>query len=113
MAEDTKEDGIVTVLSVIGFVFGLIAMLGSFIPCLGSLAFFLGIPAAIVSGIAIMIANSKKVKKTFATAALTISLIGVVVSGIQYFSIMGAGNVMMQEMEKATQQVRQRQQNPS
>ncbi len=109
MTEEVKEAGIVTVLSVIGFVFGLIAMMGSFIPCLGSLAFFLGIPAAIVAGIAIMIANSKKAKKTFAIVALTISLIGVIISGIQYLSIMGAGNAIVQEAERANQKAQQHQ----
>jgi uncharacterized membrane protein len=44
---------------VIGLVFGLIGMLGSFIPCLGSLPFFVGIPAAIVSGIALAIAYAR------------------------------------------------------
>jgi len=43
-AEELKDSGAVTALSVIGLVFGLIGMLGSFIPCLGSLAFFVGIP---------------------------------------------------------------------
>ncbi|WP_321492071.1 hypothetical protein [uncultured Desulfobacter sp.] len=41
MEKEVKEDGIVTVLSVVG----LIAMMSSFIPCLGLLAFFLGMPA--------------------------------------------------------------------
>ena len=58
MAEELKDSGAVTALSVIGLVFGLIGMLGSFIPCLGSLAFFVGIPAAIASGIALAIACS-------------------------------------------------------
>jgi hypothetical protein len=92
MPEDLKESGAVTALSVIGLVFGLIGMLGSFIPCLGALAFYISIPAAIVSGIALGIAYSQKAKKTFAIVALTISLIGVVISGWQAFSITSLGN---------------------
>ena len=101
MAEELKDSGTVTALAVIGFVFGLIGMLGSFIPCLGSLAFFLGIPAAIASGAALMVAHFQKAKRTFAIVALTISLIGVVISGFQYFSIVSAG-------EKARQQLQSR-----
>lgn len=101
MVEELRESGTVTALSVIGFVFGLIGMLGSFIPCLGSLAFFVGIPAAIASGAALVVANIQKAKRTFAIVALTISLIGVVISGWQYFSIVSAG-------EKARQQIQNR-----
>jgi hypothetical protein len=92
MSEELKDNGTVTALSVIGLVFGLIGMLGSFIPCIGSLAFFIGIPAAILSGVALGIAQSQNAKKTFAIVALTISLIGVVISGLQYFSIVSGGN---------------------
>ena len=99
MAEELKDSGAVTALSVIGLVFGLIGMLGSFIPCLGSLAFFVGIPAAIASGIALAIAYSQKAKRTFAIVALTISLIGVVISGWQYFSIVSAGERARQQMQ--------------
>lgn len=100
MSEVLKDSGTVTALSVIGLVFGLIGMLGSFIPCIGSLAFFVGIPAAIISAIALGIAYSKKAKRTFAIVALTVSLIGVITSGFQYFSIISAG-------EKARQQIEQ------
>jgi hypothetical protein len=41
MAEELKDSGIVTTLSVIGFVFGLVGMLGSFIPCIGAIAFYI------------------------------------------------------------------------
>jgi hypothetical protein len=89
MAEK-ESSGLVTSLSVIGIVFGLIGMMGSFIPCIGSLAFYIGIPAAIVSFVALIVA-SNKYYNTFAIVALTISLIGVVISGWQYFSIISAG----------------------
>lgn len=99
MAEELKDSGTVTALSVIGLVFGLIGMLGSFIPCLGSLAFFVGIPAALVSGAGLAVAYSQHAKRTLAIAALTISLIGVVVSGAQYFSIVSAGEKARQQMQ--------------
>jgi hypothetical protein len=95
-----KESGTVTALSVIGLVFGLIAMLGSFVPCLGALAFFIGIPAALVSALGLGIAYSQDAKRTFAIVALTISLIGVVISGVQYYSIVSAGDAARRQMQQ-------------
>ncbi len=100
MPEELKDSGSVTAMAVVGFVFGLIGMMGSFIPCIGSLAFYIGIPAALISGVALGVAYSQNAKRTFAIVALTISCIGVVISGIQYFSIMGAGNKARQELER-------------
>ena len=100
MSEELKDSGIVTALSVVGLVFGLIGMLGSFIPCIGSLAFYIGIPAAIISAIALGVAYSQKAKRTFAIVALTISLIGVVISGWQYFSIISANKNAQQQLEQ-------------
>lgn len=100
MSEELKDSGTVTALSVIGLIFGLIGMLGSFIPCIGSLAFYVGIPASIISAIALGVAYSQKAKRTFAIVALTISLIGVVISGVQYFSIISAGEKAGQQLEQ-------------
>lgn len=100
MAKELKDSGIVTALSVVGFVFGLIGMLCSFIPLLGSLAFFIGIPAGVISGIALAIAYSQNAKRTFSIVALTISLIGVAVSGFQYFTIISAGEKAKQALER-------------
>ena len=104
MPEELKDSGTVTALSVIGLIFGLIGMLGSFIPCIGSLAFYVGIPAAIISAIALSVAYSQKAKRTFAIVALTISLIGVVISGWQYFSIISAGENARQQLEQMSKQ---------
>lgn len=104
MQDNLKESGAVTALSVTGFVFGLIGMLGAFIPCLGSLAFFIGIPAAVISGIGLGIAYSQNAKRTFAIVALTISLIGVVISGSQYFSIIAAGQKSREATENMMKQ---------
>ncbi len=100
MAEELKDSGAVMAMSVVGFVFGLIGMLGSFIPCVGSLAFYIGIPAAIISGMALGVAYSQNAKRTFAIVAVTISLIGVVISGWQYFSIISAGKKAREEIQK-------------
>lgn len=99
MPEELKDSGIVTAMSVVGFVFGLIGMLGSFIPCIGSFAFLISIPALIISGIALLIAKSQKAKSTFAIVALTICLIGTVISGIQYFGIIYTAEKANKKME--------------
>lgn len=100
MTNGKESSSTVTALSVVGLVFGLIGMLGSFIPCIGSLAFFIGIPAALVSAIGVYIAKTKNFNSTFAIVAITISLIGVVVSGFQYFSIISAGSHAKKELER-------------
>jgi hypothetical protein len=103
MAEELKDNGAVTALSVVGLVFGLIGMLGSLLPCIGALAFYVGVPGALASGLALGIAYSQNAKRQFAIAALTISLIGVVISGYQYFSIMSAGESARQELIRMQQ----------
>lgn len=104
MSEEIKDSGTVTALSVIGLVFGLIGMLGSFIPCIGALAYYIGIPAAIISAIALGVAYSQNAKRTFAIVALTISLIGIVISGYQYFSIKSSGENARQQLQQMGRQ---------
>lgn len=91
VSTELKDSGTVTAMSVVGFVFGLLGMLGSFIPFIGSSAFYVGILAAIISAIALGIAPSQNAKKIFAVVAFTISLVGVVISGWQYFGSTSIG----------------------
>lgn len=100
MHNDLKESGIVTALSVVGFIFGLIGMMCSFIPFIGSLAFYIGIPAAIISLISVIIAVNQNAKRTFAVVALTISLLGVAISGFQYHTIKAMGQKAKKELQK-------------
>ena len=100
MVEEQKNSGIVTALATVAFVFGLVGMLGSFIPCIGALAFYVGIPAAIIAIIALFIAKSQNAKNTFVIVALVISLIGVAISGWQYFSIKAKGEQSRQGLQR-------------
>jgi len=93
MSEELKDSGIVTALSVAGLVFGIICLLGAFIPCIGAVAFYyVGIPAIIISGIALGVAYSQKAKMNLAIAALTVSIIGAGISFMQYSSIISGGD---------------------
>jgi len=56
-SERPEESGLVTAISVVGTVFGVIGMLGSFIPCFGMLALYVAIPAALISGVALGVAG--------------------------------------------------------
>lgn len=85
-----KESSLVVTLSVIGFILGLIGMLGSFIPCIGTIALYIAVPATLISGASVFLAYQKDVRIAFPVAALTISMIGLTVSGIQYFSFVKA-----------------------
>lgn len=81
---ELKESSIVTVLAVIGLVFGLLGMLGSFIPVLGVFAVFISFPSAIVSLLGLIISYLQGAKKTFIITSFTICLIGLGVSFSQY-----------------------------
>jgi len=91
MVTDQKSSGTVTALATVAFVFGLLGLLGSLIPCIGALAFYLGIPAAILAIIAYFMAKSQSATNTFVIVALVISLLGVTISAYQFFSIRSAG----------------------
>lgn len=100
MSEELKSSTVVTVLSVIGCIFGAIGVLGAFIPCFGIFALFIGIPAALVSGIGLGIAYQQQAKRTFAIVALTISLIGVTISGLQFIGLTSLGHQLQQEQQQ-------------
>lgn len=82
-----RDSSAVTLLAAIGFVFGIIGMLGFFDSFLRSLAFFVGIPALLVSLISVLIAFVQNAKKSLAITAVTICGIGIAVSYWQYSSI--------------------------
>ena len=113
MAEELKDSGTVTALSVVGLVFGLVGMLGSFVPCIGSLAFYIGIPAAIISAIGLGVAYSQNAKRTFSIVALTISLIGVIISGIQYHTIVSVGKDINKELQRLSNPSEQKKNTPT
>lgn len=112
------ESGLVTALAVISLVLGTIGLLGSFIPCLGSLAMIVGIPGALCGAGAVFMAKSKRVSIGLPVAALSVSLLGVVISAVQMMALNAAaksikdGAVQMDEtMRRQREQQQQQQQN--
>ena len=96
-----EESAAVTTLSVIGLILGAIALLGSFIPCLGALAIFIATPAAICSGIGLFLAKQKKVSMTLSIIALVISCIAIIISGFQLLTLNGISTVTMDQIEES------------
>ena len=89
-----------TVMSVIALVFGIIGMLASFIPCLGAFAIWLALPSSILAGVATYLAYSKAEPKVFPLIALTISVIGLVISGTQILALGGASSGIQQGIQQ-------------
>ncbi|MGG6269977.1 hypothetical protein [Leptolyngbya sp. AN10] len=94
-----------TVLSVIALVFGLIGMVASFIPCLGVFAIWIALPSSLLAGVATCLAYAKKEAKAFPLVALTISMIGLVISGTQIVALGTAGSIN-QNVQPQQQQIR-------
>ena len=75
------------VLGILSVVLGGLSILFSFIPCLGAYAMYSGGFAAILSIVALIMANSAKANKTMAIIGLVISLVSVGVGVWQYRNI--------------------------
>ncbi len=105
MNENTQSP-VVTIFSVISIVFGIIGMLGSFIPCFGIFALIVAIPATISGAIAIYVAKKKNTAMTFAIAATVIAGIGLAISGFQLFAMAGASASMSKSMIEAAEKNR-------
>ncbi len=75
-------------LGILGLVFGIIALVISFIPCLGIYALFPGIIAVILSIIGLVLANKNGItKKGLIIAALVISVLATLIAGYQFYVI--------------------------
>jgi hypothetical protein len=95
-----------TVMSVISIVFGIIGLLASFIPCFGTFAIWLALPSSVLGGIATYLAYSKAESKVFPLVALTISTIGLVISGTQIIALNGATRSIQDGIQRGLEQGR-------
>jgi predicted membrane-bound spermidine synthase len=71
-------------LAIIALVLGILALLFSFIPCLGMYAIFPGIIGLVMAVISIVMAGKVNAPKGMAIAALACSLVGSAIAGYQY-----------------------------
>lgn len=91
-------------LGIAGLVLGIIALIISFIPCLGMYALAPGVIAVILSAIGFSQASKVNAKKGLLTAALIISIIGTSIAGWQFYIFRNAPSKIEQfgkEFQKA------------
>ncbi len=86
-------------LGIAGFVLGLIALIISFIPCLGMYALVPGIIAIILSAIGFSQANKNNGAKGLIIAALVVSILGTIIAGWQYYAISHVANTYVDALE--------------
>jgi hypothetical protein len=83
MSEEITKSSAGQGLGIAGLIVGIIALIISFIPCLGMFALIPGIIALILSGIGVMIATKKNGAKGITIAALVISALACGIAGYQ------------------------------
>lgn len=91
-------------LGIAGLVLGIIALIISFIPCLGMYALIPGTIAVILSAIGFSQASKVNAKKGLITAALIISIVGTIIAGWQFYIFRNAPSKIEQfgkEFKKA------------
>lgn len=72
-------------LGIAGFVLGLVALIISFVPCLGTWALIPGVVGIILSAIALSMATRGNGAKGLIIAALIVSIIGTGIAGYQWY----------------------------
>ncbi len=85
-----KKSGGWKVMGIISVVFGGLSILFSFVPCLGAYAMYSGVLAAILSIVALVMANSAKASKMMAIIGLVVSLGSVGIGYWRYTQITAA-----------------------
>lgn len=75
---------IAVILSVTALVFGLIGLLGSFVPLFGIFALNIAVPASLIGALAVITAYVRNTNKAFPVAVLTVCLLGTGISAYQY-----------------------------
>ena len=103
MTEENNKSGLVKGLGIGGLVLGIVALIISFVPCLGAYAIYPGILAIIMSIFGMVKASKQGLKKGLLIAALIISVIGSGIAAWQYSNLLAvesAAEDAMEQMEK-------------
>jgi gas vesicle protein len=105
--EENKSPNAGQGLGIAGLVLGIIALIISFIPCLGMWAIVPGIIAVILSGIGFSQASIANAKKGLIIAALVISLVGTAIAAWQFYIFRNAPDKLEEfgkEFQKAIEE---------
>ncbi|MBU8893361.1 MAG: hypothetical protein KOO66_11315 [Bacteroidales bacterium] len=105
--EENKSSSSGQGLGIAGLVLGIIALIISFIPCLGMYALVPGIIAIILSAIGFSQASKANAKKGLVTAALIISIVGTAIASWQLYIFRSAPAKLEQfgkEFQKALEE---------
>jgi len=105
--EENKTSNAGQGLGIAGLVLGIIALIISFIPCLGVWAIIPGIVAIVLSAIGFSQANKANAAKGLVIAALIISIIGTAIAAWQIYMFKSAPSKIEKigkEIEKAMQE---------
>jgi len=86
-------------LGIAGFVLGILALIISFIPCLGMYALVPGIIAIILSAIGFSQASKGDGAKGLIIAALVVSILGTLIAGWQYYALSHVANTYVDALE--------------
>lgn len=104
--EEHKNSNAGQGLGIAGLVLGIIALIISFIPCLGMYALLPGIIAIILSAIGYSQASKVNAKKGLITAALVLSIVGTSIAAWQFYIFRNAPSKIEQigrEFQKAVE----------
>lgn len=96
----SNDNPMVTTLSIIGLVLAILTVAIAFIPCLGAFAFFIGVISLIISCIGLYLAYKNQVNKDMLIAALVISLVGTIISGVQLFTLKAMGDAIIENSQR-------------
>ena len=94
--EENKTSNAGQGFGIAGLVLGIIALIISFIPCLGMWAIIPGIIAIVLSAIGFSQANKANAKKGLVIAALVISIVGTAIAGWQFYVFRNAPSKLEQ-----------------
>ncbi|MFO7829085.1 MAG: hypothetical protein R6V23_10715 [Bacteroidales bacterium] len=83
--EENKNPNAGQGLGIAGLILGIIALIISFIPCLGMWAIVPGIIAIVLSAVGFSQANKANAAKGLVIAALIISIVGTAIAGWQFY----------------------------
>jgi hypothetical protein len=86
-------------LGIAGLVLGIIAVVFSFVPCLGAYAVFPGALAIVLSAISISQANKANAPKGLAIAGLVCSIVGTSIGAWQWYTLNKAANAIKEGIE--------------